>query len=420
MALKPNSTRGRLPILLALCGLAFVVRLIVVWRYVHTISWPDFWTFGFEPSHIAAALVRGYGFSSPFTDQSGPTAWIPPVYPWIISLAYRVFGVYSAGAVWFMLGFNLVCATLTTAAIYRIGLRAFSAETAFGGALLWAISPDAVAMSVRIWDISVATLLAALVVFWYLRAIEAKQRRGDWIVFGVLSGIAAMTTTTLLAMLPLVLIVLFVWNRGEFRKQATAVLTITVLFMLPWVVRNFEQLGRLIPIRGNFGAELWAGNHPGVRGPADESVHPLKNRAELSDYLSMGESQYVASRQKMAVQFIRQNPGRFVRLTGARILSFWTAPLVMDSTWPAICAVLAWAATLLLLWRRETWLIAAPFASTMIFFPFSYYISHAEPYFRSPIEPLISLLAVFAFFRGIEWISSRGKAPATGTSVTMR
>jgi 4-amino-4-deoxy-L-arabinose transferase-like glycosyltransferase len=403
-----------------LCSLALLIRLIVVWRYVHTIAWPDFWTFGFEPSHIAAALVRGFGFSSPFTDHSGPTAWIPPVYPWIISLAYRLFGIYSAKAVGFMLALNLTCATLTTAAIYRIGLRCFSAEVAFGGALLWTVSPDAVAMSVRIWDISAATLLMTLMVLSYLRAIESKQRWSDWIAFGILAGVSALTTTTLLAMLPFVLVVLFFFPRGAFRKPSIVVLAITVLLMLPWVVRNFDRFGRLIPIRGNFGAELWAGNHPGVRGPADESVHPLKNKSELIDYLRMGESQYVASRQKMAIQFIRQNPGRFVQLTGERILSFWTSPLVMDSAWPAICAMLAWAATVLLLWRRETWLIATPFAATMIFFPFSYYISHAESYFRSPIEPLISLLAVYAFFRCIEWISSRGKAPSGESSMTMR
>ncbi len=379
----------------------------------------DFWTFGYEPSHIAAALAKGFGFSSPFTDHSGATAWIPPLYPWIISLAYRIFGIYSANACWFMLGLNLVCATLTTAVIYRIGVRSFSAEVAFGAALLWTVSPDAVAMSVRIWDISAATLLAVLLVLWYLRAIGSGERWGDWIVLGILGGISALTTTTLLAVLPLVLVVLFVADRGRFRKQASVVLAITVLFMLPWVARNFEQFGRLIPIRGNFGAELWAGNHPGVRGAADESLHPLKSRAELSDYLSMGEAPYVASRQKMAVQFIRRNPGEFIRLTGARILSFWMAPLVMDSAWPAVCTVLAWAGVVLLLWRQETRMTAVPFASAMIFFPFSYYISHAEAYFRSPIEPLISLLAVYAFFQCVEWISSRGKAPSTRASVSL-
>src|SRR5271163_3907163 len=117
-------------LLLALSGLAFLVRLVVVWRYYEITSTTDFWTFGFEPSHIGAALARGLGFSSPFTDSGGPTAWLPPVYPWLIEISFRIFGMFSAGALLSMLAINIVCATVTTAAIYRIGLRCFSAEIA--------------------------------------------------------------------------------------------------------------------------------------------------------------------------------------------------------------------------------------------------------------------------------------------------
>jgi 4-amino-4-deoxy-L-arabinose transferase-like glycosyltransferase len=378
--------------------------------YLHTTPIADFWTFGFEPSHIAAALVRGFGFSSPFTEHSGPTAWIPPAYPWIIAAAFKVFGIFSPNALKCMLALNLVCATLTTAVIYRIGLRCFSAEAAFGGAFLWAASPDAVAMSVRIWDIGPATLLGSLVVLCFLRAVQRQARLRDWIIYGSLWGIAALVSTTLLAMMPLAMIVLFLLDRGRMRRQAAFALGIAILIMAPWTVRNYVELGRLIPIRGNFGAELWAGNHPGVQGPADENLHPLKNKDELNAYLTMGESRYVADCQRKAMSFIRANPKQFAVLTGARIVSFWTAPLVMTSAWPIGCSVLAWASMIYLLARRETRLIAVPFAAAMFFFPFSYYISHAESYFRSPIEPLISLLTAYGFFTCLEAVSARGAA----------
>jgi 4-amino-4-deoxy-L-arabinose transferase-like glycosyltransferase len=408
MQLPANAKRSQTYVMLALCGLAFIPRLALILYYTRETPTQNFWTYGYEPSHIAAALVRGYGFSSPFTEHSGPTAWLPPVYPWLIALFYWLFGIFSAKALACLLALNLISATLTVAVVYRIGLR-LSTEVAFGGALLWAISPDAIPMSVRIWDISPATLLGALVVLWYLRVIEPAARTRDWVIYGLLWGCAALVSTTLLAMMPLAIAVLLFAHRGRMRKQALMATAIAILITVPWTIRNYREFGRLIPIRGNFGEELWAGNHPGVSGPADESVHPLKDKTELNDYLTMGESRYVVSRQQKARQFIRENPKTFAVLTWERFLSFWSAPLVMDAAWPTICSVLAWIATVLLLWRRESRMIAVPFVAVMIFFPFSYYISHAESYFRSPVEPEISLLAVYAFFAGIALLSARGK-----------
>jgi 4-amino-4-deoxy-L-arabinose transferase-like glycosyltransferase len=417
---ESNSKRTELMVMLALSCLALAVRLAIVWMYARTTPVAQFWTFGFEPSHIGAALARGDGFSSPFSDHGGPTAWLPPVYPALIAASFKLFGVFSAGALWSMLTLNVACATLTTAVVYRIGLRCFTAEAAFGGALLWAVSPDAVAMSVRIGDISLATLLSALLVLWYLRLARSGAAMKDWVVYGVLWGVSALVSTTLMAMMPLALIALWLPKRGRLRKQLAVVFAIVMLAMAPWTIRNYGLFGKLVPIRGNFGAELWMGNHPGVQGPADEGVHPLKNAEELSAYLQMGEPRYVASRQELAMAFIRGNPKRFAQLTGERIASFWTAPLVMTSAWPIACCTLAWIAAILLLWRRETRLIAVPFVSALIFFPLSYYISHAESYYRSPIEPLISLLAVYAFFKGIEAIAPRGAAARVSSSISAR
>src|SRR3954451_525910 len=48
--------------------------------------------FGWEIGRIADSLSRGMGFSSPFGGDTGPSAWTAPVYPWIVSIAFRIFG----------------------------------------------------------------------------------------------------------------------------------------------------------------------------------------------------------------------------------------------------------------------------------------------------------------------------------------
>ncbi len=62
--------------------------------------------FGWEIGRIAYSLANGMGFSSPFGGNTGPSAWTAPVYPWIVSLAFRVFGSYSPASAFALLTFN--------------------------------------------------------------------------------------------------------------------------------------------------------------------------------------------------------------------------------------------------------------------------------------------------------------------------
>src|SRR6202046_5846117 len=51
-----------------------------------------------EAGNIAFSLAKGHGFSSPWWQETGPTAWLTPVYPWIVSVIYRIFGIHTPHA----------------------------------------------------------------------------------------------------------------------------------------------------------------------------------------------------------------------------------------------------------------------------------------------------------------------------------
>ena len=53
--------------------------------------------FGWEMGRIGASLASGRGFSDPFGPPTGPTAWEPPLYPYLIAAVFQVFGIYSRG-----------------------------------------------------------------------------------------------------------------------------------------------------------------------------------------------------------------------------------------------------------------------------------------------------------------------------------
>ena len=72
-----------------------VFYITVGHRYLIT-DIQDHFNFGYEMGRVARALVTGHGYANPFNGLTGPTAWVPPLYPLLIAGVFKVFGVYTA------------------------------------------------------------------------------------------------------------------------------------------------------------------------------------------------------------------------------------------------------------------------------------------------------------------------------------
>ena len=133
------------------------------------------------------------GFSSPFGGNTGPSAWTAPVYPWIVSLAFRAFGSYSPGSAFAILSFNSLFGALTCWTIYRTALRMFNPKVAIWAGWVWAFYPDTISWSVKwIWETSLSAFLLSLL-FMLTVEMEGDERTSSWMGYGVLWGVAALT-----------------------------------------------------------------------------------------------------------------------------------------------------------------------------------------------------------------------------------
>ena len=76
---------------------ALAVRLAFFWSYQHNNPKQALATipFLFESGNIAHSIATGHGFGSPFHVDTGPTAWMTPVYPCLLAGIFRVFGEYT-------------------------------------------------------------------------------------------------------------------------------------------------------------------------------------------------------------------------------------------------------------------------------------------------------------------------------------
>src|SRR5579884_2152362 len=238
---------------IALCVTAFALRVaFVLWKKTY-VQYPGYpYPFAMEVSSIAAHLARGQGFSSPFIQNTGPTAWVAPIYPLLVSFVFRAFGIYSAASALIILILQCAMAGTTAVAIYALGKRTLGRQVGLWAAWIWAVSPFFFRWPVSwIWDFAAGALLLAALLILSLDVAEYGRRK-DWMLWSGLWGIAALTNPALLSLLPFTLIYAIVGNRRSGRKwlvhSALSALPL-IAIISPWAIRNYFVFSRPVFLR---------------------------------------------------------------------------------------------------------------------------------------------------------------------------
>ncbi len=361
--------------------------------------------FGWEMGRIAAAIASGHGFSNPFGAPTGPTAWEPPLYPYLTAGVFHIFGIYSRASAFVLLSINSFFSALTCIPIFLIARRIFSEKVAVGSAWTWALLPYAMSWCTRwVWETSLSALLLA-VILWLALSMEDRDGLMPWLEFGLLWGIGALNSPVLLAFLPAS--GLWAWyHRAKRRKPSFGgVALASVVFVAcitPWLVRNYQTFGKFIFIRDNFGVELRLGNGNGADGTWMQYLHPTQDLYAMRQYTSMGELAYVAMCKRQAMDYIKADYPRFVRLCIKRFVYFWAGPPRLAQLWwlAQVKNSLFLASSVLAFWglgralrRRKpgAWLLF-----WLIFlYPAIYYVVYPGQRYRHPIEPEMTILGVY-------------------------
>ena len=365
----------------------------------------DNFSFGFEMGRIGRSLATGGGFGNPFNGYTGPTAWEPPLYPLLIASVFQLFGIYSQASAFILLTLNSIFSALTCILIFLIAKRCFSERVAVWSAWAWALLPSVMYWSTRwVWETSLAALLLA-VLFWLTLVMEEREGLKPWLTFSLIWGIAALTNPSLLAFLPAS--GLWIWyHRWKLGKRSLAgVVLASAVFLgciAPWLIRNYRTFGQPVFLRSNFGAELRIGNGPGANGTWMEYLHPTQNVFEMERYRRLGEMAYVKERKQEAIDFIRQDYGRFLGLSQKRFIYYWGGvPRQEKIAWLApmknaiflLSSALAfWGlARALRKHRPGAWL----FFGLFLCYPAVYYFVFPHPRYRHPIEPELLILLLY-------------------------
>ena len=360
----------------------------------------------------AKSIASGKGFSSPLPlFDTGPTAWLSPDLSLSLWRAFSrsgEFTVSSRGRDAQVL--NCIFSALTIFPIYAIAKRTFGAGVAVWASWLWVVLPTAWHIPIAyVWDTSLSALLFALV-FWATLAMRGERSLTRWAGYGALWAVAALTNTSLMAVLPFFL----AWLAWEAHKKeipwlkpiAISVLVI-ILGVVPWVIRNYLVVGKAFPIRSNFGLMLWFGNSPTATPVSSFFNSPFLDAGEAAEFQRLGEAAYMHTKQSEALHFMQSHPARTAAFVARRLGTEWfevtdrandrwladPAYIKLLSLFNAAWVLFGWFGLAIATRKRNMY--APLYWAILIFYPLVFYLTSTLVRYRFPMDSILTILAAY-------------------------
>lgn len=251
-------------------------------------------------------LIRDeYGIYEPFFGGYW-RALFPPFYSFLLAGWGAIAGFSTLSVLFLGTVIDLGAASL----IVRLGRRLGNEGAGRAAAWLYLVWPSVLFSAPLAQKEGLcAFLILALALAWLNR-----DRRGwrDAIKIGVPAALLALTQpgqAPLAALFGLCLI----GQAGALSTMAAGLraLCVALLVMLPWWIRNWLIFGVFVPLTSAGGASLWIGNNPDATGNWMPPPEHLRGLPEIVYGKRIGA---------IAMEWIKANPGAFVRLTITKFL----------------------------------------------------------------------------------------------------
>ena len=413
---------------------AFALRMGTLYyvRRTSLLEVRSFLPYGFELGRIASSIAAGKGFSSPLRlVDTGPSAWFTPIYPYLVAGIFKVWGIFSDASKLIIEVLNCVFAALTVIPIYEISRKAFGKGVALGASWTWVVLPSALFFPIFwIWDTACAALFLALI-FWATLEVVHSKSALVWAGYGALWAVGVLVNPSLFSLFPFLAGWALWQSKGSstsWIKLGAAAVLLFVIGLVPWTARNYRVFGKFVPLRSNFGLELWLGNNPDVPDTWTPWLHPDDNPKEAAKYARMGEMAYMAEKQHEALVFMKTHPTDTLNFIFRRFVENWLgqsdSPADVWSNGPLYVKAFVFLNALLSL---STWLGAMfayrtrrpeafPFVAVPLIFPLVFYLTHLSLRYRFPMDPIMVILAVYGLAHVVSLL--RGRSAREQEAVT--
>lgn len=220
------------------------------------------------------------------------------------------------------------------------------------------------------------------------------------VLAGLLCGLLTMLRSSFLLM-PVFILPFLLAAPGRRARRAAAwatMVAVMCLTFIPWTVRNYRIFHHVIPTTLQVGESLYEACSPDADGgPAMDKIDWDKLRGAPKK--AYGEYENNEFFKKAAMKYVRENPGRCLKLAAVKFVRFWNIiPNYREFRSPLYVAisVLFSVPVLLLalfgLWRncgRHALLLAAP----VIYYTLLHMVFVGSVRYRTPVMAFVILFA---------------------------
>ena len=303
---------------------ALALRVVYAWLAVgpHATAFSDPAVY----DTVAWNLARGHGFALAGASGPYPTAFVPPLLPWLTSLLYGVVGHRYFAAVLLQCGLGALVPVL----VMGYAGAMFGGGTARIAGALAAVHPLLVFFSGYL--LTETLFLVMLLIALYLSAEWVKTPRpARALGAGLAWGLATLARPTALPLPALVLawgwapLGLTVAPRDRVRQMAL-VLAGALLVIAPWTLRNAVVLHAFVPVTTGGGGALFVGNNeeewndPTRRGGATGGRW---DQLAATEFRGLSEPEVDVRARARALAFLAAHRDEWPAMAWAKLRRFW-------------------------------------------------------------------------------------------------
>lgn len=295
---------------------------------------------------LAVRLLNGYGLSFgenwwPATAANAPTAHWSYLYTAFLTSIYILFGAHVLVA---RLIQAILVGILHPLIVYLIAKRIFNYQVGIAAAGITAIYAYFVYYSAALMTESfyITWILIGLYLAIHIVDISRSDHQkgsvskndqrsinGYLLTLGMALGIAVLLRQLFMIFVPFLL--LWVWKFSQINRTKNAIIPglVVILTILPFTIYNYFRFDNFVLLNTNAGYAFFWGNHP-VYGTRFLPIlsGELGNYQDLipSELKGLDEAALDQALLRLGIQFIVDEPGRYIMLSISRIpvyFMFW-------------------------------------------------------------------------------------------------
>lgn len=372
---------------------------------------------------LARNFVNGFGYSYWSLLENGeltnkyapeallhlPSAYMPILYPLLVTLFVYVFG-YNSASVFLLLAFQSFLGAINCLMIGKIFEEKFNKKS-FSLIYLTAFFPLHIFMSTQISASTVYVFLISCVLLFYHRLLKFRDIKHS-IFLGISLGLLTLSRADAILIIPAIIILLTFIHRNISSKYTLVFALSSLLIIAPLSVRNYNTFGFFYPLTISGGLNLWLGNNDDATGSRMNYVVPYKpipkTIQDQIQSLKVDKNYEVALDniyKEEAKQFIINNPLKSVKLSIKKIIFFWVHIYDERVKYPLMNNILYWG----------PWIILLPFFMfgfrdiikdfkshdleifLILYFTFIYSVFFVLPRYRLIVLPIYLILSMKFF-----------------------